>query len=485
MKNDLTRRSFLQLALATGATAMLPAGLQPLEAATAPSLGGRMPRKRVVVLGAGLAGLAAAHELHVAGHEVTVLEARTRPGGRVLTLRDAFADNLHAEVGATRIASTNDWTMKYVHDFRLDLVPFRPSNMADVYHVGGRRLVGYGDADPDWPLPLTPQERSMGMAGLRRQFITSVLPEIGNAGIPDTPPATMRRFDRVNYTDFLREQGASPAVIELLNLGASEDASALQRLRALTWRGGATWSKIAGGNDRLPKEFARRLADRIRFGAAVQRIRHDEDGVTVTYRHGDAAHELRADHAICTIPFSVLRRIDVAPLSVAKRRAIAELKYPGVTKVFVQTRTRFWRAEQLSGFAETDLPLPEVWDLSEGQPGQRGLLVAYLAGPHARPSGDSETQRLSWALQQLMRIFPGIEKEFEGGLSYSWAEDPWALGAYPTYFAGQVIDLFPAVRESEGRLHFAGDHASAWPGWMQGALESGNRAARAVDSAPS
>ena len=484
MSNDLTRRSFLHLALATGATAILPPWLQPLDAATAPALGRGTPRKRVVVLGAGLAGLAAAHELYAAGHDVTVLEARTRPGGRVLTLRDAFADNLHAEVGATRIASTNDWTMKYIRAFGLELVPFRPSGMADVYYVAGKRLVGNGETEPDWPLPLTPQERALGMAGLRKQFITSVLPEIGNAGIPDTPPATLRRFDRVNYMDFLREQGASPAVIELLNLGASENASALQRLRALTWRGGATWSKITGGNDRLPKGFARRLGDRIRFGAAVQRIRHDADGVTVTYRHGDAMHELRSEHAICTIPFPVLRKMDVAPLSAAKTRALAELQYPAVTKIFVQTRTRFWRAEQLSGFAETDLPLPEVWDLSEGQPGQRGLLVAYLAGPRARASGNSDNERMTWALQQLMKIFPGIEKEYEGGLSYSWADDPWALGAYPTYFAGQVIDLFPAVRQSEGRLHFAGDHASVWPGWMQGALESGNRAARAVDSAP-
>jgi monoamine oxidase len=419
------------------------------------------------------------------GHDVVVLEAQTRAGGRVLTLRDAFADGLHAEVGATRIASTNDWTMKYVQDFGLPLVPFRPSGLADVYHVRGKRLVGTGSGDPDWPLALTPEERSLGVAGLRQRFVTSVLPEIGTAGIPDTPPPTLHRFDRVNYMEFLRERGASPAVIELLNLGAGENASALQRLRAMTWRGGATWSKIAGGNDLLPKEFARRLGDRVRFGAVVQSVRHNADGVTVAFRQAESTHQLLADHAICTIPFPVLRKLDIGPLSEAKQRAITELPYPAVTKIFVQTRTRFWRGERLSGFAETDLPLPEVWDLSEGQPGERGLLVAYLAGPHVRPGPTNPEERMRWALEYMSMIFPRMKVEYEGGLAYSWADDPWALGAYPTYAAGQVIDLFPAVRQSEGRLHFAGDHASVWPGWMQGALESANRVARVIDAAQS
>jgi monoamine oxidase len=483
MSSVQTRRSFLHVAMAAGATAVLPPWLGALDAATA-TLGAGGPRKRVVILGAGLAGLSAAYELDAAGHDVTVLEAQMRPGGRVLTLRDAFADGLHAEVGATRIASTNDWTMKYIRQFGLDLVPFRPSGLADVYHVGGRRLVRTDNAEPDWPLALTPRERSLGVAGLREQYLTSVLPELGTAGIPDTPPDSLRRFDRLNYSEFLRERGASPAVTALLNLGASENASALQRLRAMTWRGGATWWKVAGGNDLLPRAFATILGDRIRYGAPVQRVRHDADGVTVTYRRGEAMHDLHADHAICTIPFPVLRTMDVAPLSDAKKRAIAELSYPHVTKIFVQTRTRLWRDAQLSGFAETDLPLPEVWDLSQGQPGARGLLVGYVAGPHARLPARAEEDHVAWAVRHLRMIFPEIGDACEGGLAYSWADDPWALGAYPTYVAGQVIDLFPAVRQSEGRLHFAGDHASVWPGWMQGALESGHRAAGVIDAAP-
>jgi monoamine oxidase len=352
MHDHVTRRAFIRNVLAVGATGLLPWSAFALHAATTPPLGQRRgPRKQVVVLGAGVAGLAAAFELDAAGHEVTVLEARTRPGGRVLTLRESFADGLYAEVGATRIASTNDWTLKYVRQFGLELVPFRPAGLADVYHVRGQRVVYHGPHEPEWPVPLTAEERAIGLTGLRHRYIGSVLPEIGHGGIPDIPPERLRRFDQISYRDFLHMQGASPAAIELLTLGSGEDdASALQRLRALTWRTGAEWWKIAGGNDRLPHAFAAKLAARIHYGASVTRVRHDENGVVVGYLQGDQAREAHADHAICTIPFSVLGGLDIAPLSAAKRRAISDLRYPHVTKTILQTRTRFWISAGMSGF---------------------------------------------------------------------------------------------------------------------------------------
>jgi monoamine oxidase len=92
------------------------------------------------VIGAGLAGLSAAYELTQAGHKVTVLEARTRPGGRVLTLRDSFAEGLYAEAGATRIPNHHHYTLRYIERFGLELDPFEPSNLSSVYHVRGKRI---------------------------------------------------------------------------------------------------------------------------------------------------------------------------------------------------------------------------------------------------------------------------------------------------------------------------------------------------------
>jgi len=376
--------------------------------------------------------------------------------------------------------------MKYVKHFGLDLVPFRESGLADVYHIRGKRLVVKDGTEPEWPLPLSDEERALGLTGMREKYISAILPQIGDAGIPDAPPPNLRSFDRVTYSEWLRQRGASKGALELFRLGASGEVSALVRLRSLTWRTGATWWKIAGGNDRLPRAFAEKLASRIHYGSAVRRIRHDSVSVTVTYDRAGVATDLRADHAICTIPFPVLKTLEIEPLSDSKRRAISELHYPNATKIAIQTRTQFWRAEGLSGFAQADLPLPEIWNLSHGPGAQRGMLVGYVAGVHAKmPALATDQERLVWALPYCAQMFPGMEKEFESGKSYSWQEDPWAMGAFPHYGPTQVIDLFPAVRESQGRLHFAGDHASVWPGWMQGALESGNRAARVVNAAMS
>src|SRR4030095_14921141 len=96
-------------------------------------------------------------------------------GGRVLTLREPFADGLCAEAGATRIASTSDWTMKYVRQFGLALVPFRPSGMIDVYHVRGQRIAPKPAEEPEWPVPLTRDERALGLPGVRHTYTKALL----------------------------------------------------------------------------------------------------------------------------------------------------------------------------------------------------------------------------------------------------------------------------------------------------------------------
>ncbi len=118
----MERRTFLQSALA------IPGLLvwQPAQG------------HRIIIVGAGLAGLAAAHELTRAGHQVTVLEARTRPGGRVYTLREPFSDGLYADAGAARIQDTHQYTLRYVKQFNLTLDPFFPTQGSTVTRVAGK-----------------------------------------------------------------------------------------------------------------------------------------------------------------------------------------------------------------------------------------------------------------------------------------------------------------------------------------------------------
>jgi monoamine oxidase len=149
------------------------------------------------------------------------------------------------------------------------------------------------------------------------------------------------------------------------------------------------------------------------------------------------------------------------------------------------TTGRFWAKDGESGFATTDLPISQVWDMSYGQPGTRGILQAFPIGLHSRRVTEmSEKERIAFALEQVETIYPGTREQFEGAATKCWDEDQWARGASAYYKPGQFRSLLPHVARPEGRIYFAGEHTSVWiDGWMQGALESGNRVAREVDAA--
>jgi monoamine oxidase len=287
--------------------------------------------------------------------------------------------------------------------------------------------------------------------------------------------------------EFFRHQGASPEAASLLMLGNDFDnVSVLYILRLLALDQNArVLYKIRGGNDRLPKAFAARLAEKIRYGAPVTRIERSEKGVRVVYLHGGAHQAIAGDRLVCTIPFPVLRHMEVSPpFSPEKRRAITEVPYLSVTRVFVQSKKRFWRDQGLNGFGRTDHPM-EIWHPSFDQPGPRGILLSYMMGKLARRVGAmKEGERLSFAIEELEKVFPGTREHAEGGVSKSWDEDQWVRGAAAEFEPGQMSTLLPHVARAEGRVHFAGEHTSPWAAWMQGALESGLRAAREVNDAP-
>ena len=486
----INRREFTRQALATLATtAFFPAHLR--LAGNDPWKPSSTSRKRVIVLGAGLSGLSAAYVLNAAGHDVVVLEARPRPGGRVYTVRDPFPDGLYAEFGATRISDTNDWVMKYVSEFGLLLEPFRTTGTRDVVHIRGKRIIVGDEREVDWPLHLTEEERRLGRPGMREKYIVSAFKEIGDAGVPEAPPRTLARYDSLSYGEYLRRQGASADAAELLTLGAGRNevgqTSSLSRLRAQVWRGRTNqWSKIRGGNDLLPKAFARALADRIHYHHEVSDVEQSSTGVrVVAVRHGFRL-TVEGDYVVSTIPLPVLRTMPVIQaLPPAVQHVVREHTYQSCTKVVLQTRSRFWEAEGLSGFAVTDRPSQEIWNIAAAQPGPRGLLLVYTNDATIpRLTGPDESDRVRWGVREAEYLFPGVTREFESGMSHCWDEDPWSRAANPMPHPGTAIDFLTILRKPAGRIMFAGDYASAWPGWMQGAIESGNHAARTIDAAP-
>lgn len=485
----MKRRDFLRQSVAAAAFSLNPTPISELGRA---SLQPKGNPKKVIIVGAGLAGLSAAYELRQLGHDVTVLEARTRPGGRVHTLRDAFADGLCAEAGAARIGNHHHFTLKYAELFRLVLDPFKPPNSPSIYYVRGKRIQVIPRQKVQWPYDLTPEERAIGLEGMRQKYIWSMLDKVGDVTNPGwPPPETLRKYDHINRSDFWRSRGASPEAISLLSLGGIDDRvetwSTLFMLRnqALNRRL-ERYYKIRGGNDLLAKSFASRLSDQIHYAAPVIRIEQADREVAAVFLRAGSYQRLTGDYLICAVPFSVQKNINVVPpFSIDKQRAIEQLPYLSGSKIFLQTRERFWIKDGESGFATTDLPIREVWDATYNQPGKRGILQAFPISLHSRQiTAMSQEERVNVVLKQIEMIYPTMRKHFEGGFSKCWDEDEWARGVSAYYKPGQFGSLLPHVARPEGRIYFAGEHTSVWAdGWMQGALESGNRVAREVNAA--
>lgn len=401
----VTRRQFLT----RGASAIAGTGLTWTIAKAGASrvFTVRGPAKKILILGAGMAGLTAGYELTQLGHDVTILEARTRPGGRVHTLHDPFSDGLYAEAGAARIPDTHDLTLKYVHLLGLPLEPMYPSRLSALRVDGGSR-------------------REVPIEGFTEGLGQVLGPDLG--GNP------------------------------------------------------TRWSKIKGGTDLLPKALAAKLVNKIHYGAAVVRIEQDAKSARAVFIAGGTRQTLAGDRILCTIPWSVLRGIELPQsFSDRKKRIIKDIPYAAVSRVYLQMKTRAWEPKGLNGFAVTDDPL-EIWHPTWDQPGPRGILMTYARpGQAERIDKMGEQERIGSTVTLLDSMFAGVVREnFERGTTKCWIEDQWSLGAWA--FVGPR-DLI-AAQKPEGLIHFAGEHLSPFPSWMQGAIVEGLRAVKEIDEAP-
>ena len=377
--------------------------------------------KSVLVLGAGLAGLAAAYELDKAGYDVRVLKARSRPGGRVRTYRDPFADGLYAEMGAEYVDGHDATARKYCKEFGLKIMT---AKLYDGIFVRNRRFrMDSFQKNKE----LLPYEGAVGgsLFGQEKKYLTTLLDKIKD---PAKLPPEILKFDNLSITEMLIQEGTPQDIIDLFTyLNATEETARTDQMSALSllqqhasaslFNEEVDEGRIFGGNDQLPKAFAKALAGKIMYRRPVKKITHNQEGAEVWFEENGKLQSLKADKLVIALPFSILRELEIEPLfSEEKMKCIRELAYGQVMKVAMQFKERFWNREGSIGQRVfTDTALRRIYDMSIDQPGPRGILMSFTSGDDAKKLGAmSKEDRQKAALAEVEKARREPENQGRG-----------------------------------------------------------------------
>ena len=446
----------------------------------------------VVVIGAGLAGLAAARRLRAEGAEVTVLEARDRVGGRVDGERTS--DGTPLEMGGQWLGPTQNRMYELVGELGLETFPTWNEGR-HVVQLGGRRsLMGSKRGAIPKLNPFVLADLFQGLTRFTRAANQVPLDEPWNA-----PGA--RRLDGQTFETWIRRNLRTETartyfriVSEAVLATEASDVSALHALfyahsgtdleGLISVDRGAQADRVVGGTIRVAEELAAGLGDAVRLGQPVAVVAQDDRGVRVTTRAGDS---FAAERVIVTLPPTLAGRLVYDPPLPAWRDQLTQrLPAGSVIKLHAVYDEPFWRAEGLTGQAASDEgPVKITFDNSPPS-GRPGVLLGFIEGDEARVWGRRPAgERRQAALDCFARYFgPRAASPLEY-LERDWTAEEFTRGCYGAHFTPGVWTGYgPALRAPVGRIHWAGAECSAvWNGYMEGAVRSGEQVAGEVLSA--
>ncbi len=486
-----TRRTFVKeagaLATATAGAAAFGRFAPLARAAGSP---------RIVVVGAGLAGLTCAYRLKQAGLIAQVYEASDRVGGRCWTIRGAFADGQIAEHGGELIDQGHTAMRHLVQElgFNLDnLLQAQPNGTEDFFFFDGTRYP-YSQAVDD-------------LNGIYQKLHKDTVA----AGYPTTFDSFTQRgseLDHMSIIDWLNETvpngGANAKLGQLLDVaynieyGAESSVqSSLNLIYLLGFSGqgqlrifGPSNEKyhVGGGNDQIPARLGELLTNQITTGCELVAIKLNADGstYTLTFKKSKGTTTVTADHVVLALPFSILRSsvdFSKAGFEPLKVTAIQELAMGTNSKLHLQFTRRQWYDLGNNGNTFADTGYQNTWEVTRAQPGQSGILVDYTGGTIGASFGSGTPKsRAQQFLAQIEPVLPGVSSVWNGRATVDfWAGYPWTKGSYSYWKVGQYTKFAGIEKKQQGTCHFAGEHTSIdFQGYLNGAVETGERAANEI-----
>ena len=462
----LTRREMLQRSFAAGAALLISERFSaPLQAGAG----------RVVVIGAGFSGLAAAYELGRAGYEVTVVEARNRVGGRVISFSDLIPGK-HVEGGGEFIGSNHPAWLAYAKQFGLQFLDVSEEDLEAPIVLNGKKVTA---------------EQSEQLWEEMEKAFNSIVADAAKVDA-DVPwkANNAEALDKRTLADWINKLSASALCKTALHTMMMADNGVVPEWQsylgnlAMVKGGGLDkyWTesevyRCRGGNQQLAAKFAAAIgAPRILTRMPVRSIVLTDKIGRVTLASGKV---LEAEHVLLTAPPSVWNKIAIDPVLPAALtpQMATNIKY------LMSLKSPVWRRTEMGPELLSDGPVSLTWHATDGQKGPGGeVMTAFSGGPPADICREwTAAQRDRNYLAELNKVYRGITASFVRSRFMDWPSDTWSKASYSFPAPGQVTAQGPTLRDGIGRLHFAGEYTSyAFIGYMEGALHSGAAVAKRI-----
>jgi len=321
--------------------------------------------------------------------------------------------------------------------------------------------------------------------GQEVQYIQKWIDLVKKKGV--TSPE-VQALDKMSVEEILKHGGAPKDIIDLYTYtNATEETTVPSKMSALnmvlantkisSFNENTVEGRIFGGNDQLPRIFAKKLGSKIKYNRSLQRLDFDSKGVTATVKENEKLTSITAIKCVLAIPASILKNININPgFSTEKTNCIKTQQYGHAMKIAMQYRRRFWDDKNSIGQRVfTDTSLRRIYHFSIDQPGPRGILLSFTSGEDAIKLGRlDENKRMKIAQNTCKNIWSESPQYWEKGITKYWNEDPWVKASYSVDGIGQK-DFREILAKSEGPVFFAGEHTAIQRASMNGAIESGLR----------